>query len=99
MAGTSKGGYKAANTIRLRHGRDFYVRIGAQGGKKSRKGGFASAKVGRGRSDRSATGQDCRSDWRRQEPTRQVKRCATHQRQGGLEQRSIKHIYIFRDLV
>ena len=47
MAGTKKGGHKAANTIRLRHGRDFYVNIGAMGGKVSRKGGFASAKVGK----------------------------------------------------
>lgn len=47
MAGTEKGGYKAASTIRLRHGRDFYVRIGHLGGvKKGRKKGFASDKVG-----------------------------------------------------
>lgn len=47
MAGTNKGGYRAANTIRLRHGRDFYVHIGRLGGTKSRNGGFASAKVGK----------------------------------------------------
>ncbi len=47
MAGTEKGGYKAADTIRSRHGRDFYVRIGRLGGIKSRHGGFASTKVGK----------------------------------------------------
>ncbi len=47
MAGNTQGGYKAADTIRMRHGRDFYVNIGKMGGRKSRKGGFASAKVGK----------------------------------------------------
>lgn len=47
MAGTEQGGHKAASTIRSRHGRDFYVRIGRLGGVKSRTGGFASTKVGR----------------------------------------------------
>ena len=47
MAGTQAGGFMAADTIRSRHGRDFYVRIGRQGGKKSRHGGFASTKVGK----------------------------------------------------
>ena len=46
MAGTEKGGRQAAKTIRLRHGRDFYVVIGKMGGRKSRNGGFASDKVG-----------------------------------------------------
>lgn len=46
MAGTEKGGHKAADTIRAKHGRDFYVRIGQKGGAKSRNGGFASNKVG-----------------------------------------------------
>ena len=45
MAGTAKGGYKAADTIRSRHGRDFYRSIGRLGGIKSRHGGFASAKL------------------------------------------------------
>ena len=31
MAGTKKGGHKAANTIRLRHGRDFYVNYRCDG--------------------------------------------------------------------
>lgn len=47
MAGTQKGGFIAADTIRSRHGRDFYVRIGRLGGRKSRRGGFASTKVGK----------------------------------------------------
>ena len=47
MAGNAKGGHQAAKTIRARHGRDFYVRIGRLGGMKSRHGGFASTKVGK----------------------------------------------------
>lgn len=47
MAGNSKGGALAAQTIRKRHGRDFYVRIGKLGGERSRNGGFASPKVGK----------------------------------------------------
>lgn len=47
MAGTEKGGRAAADTIRKRHGRDFYVRIGRLGGIRSRHGGFASSKVGK----------------------------------------------------
>ena len=35
------GGKKTAQTIRERHGKDFYKRIGALGGKKSTGGGFA----------------------------------------------------------
>lgn len=42
MPGTMKGGKKAANTNKTRHGSDFYARIGAKGGKKSRTGGFAA---------------------------------------------------------
>ena len=47
MPGTEKGGYKAAQTIRAKHGRDFYVRIGQKGGAKSKNGGFASQKIGK----------------------------------------------------
>ena len=47
MAGNKNGGIRAAATIRMRHGRDFYVNIGQMGGRKSRKGGFASSKVGK----------------------------------------------------
>ena len=46
MAGTNKGGLKAADTIRRRHGDDFYKKIGKQGGVKSNTGGFASQKIG-----------------------------------------------------
>lgn len=41
MAGTKQGGLKASQTNKLRYGDDFYRRIGANGGKKSRGGGFA----------------------------------------------------------
>lgn len=40
MAGTKIGGCKAAATNLKRHGLDFYARIGAKGGKKSKTGGF-----------------------------------------------------------
>ena len=46
MAGTKRGGEKAALRNRERHGADFYVRIGKLGGRQSRTGGFASNKVG-----------------------------------------------------
>lgn len=42
MAGTIKGGQRAASTNKAKHGSDFYARIGAMGGKKGRTGGFAS---------------------------------------------------------
>lgn len=42
MAGTKLGGLKAAATNKLRHGADFYSRIGKQGGKNGHTGGFAS---------------------------------------------------------
>lgn len=47
MAGTKKGGELAAATNRARHGKDFYAKIGAMGGKKGRTGGFASNKIGK----------------------------------------------------
>ena len=40
MAGTKDGGVRAADTNRKRHGKDFYARIGAIGGKKGKTGGF-----------------------------------------------------------
>lgn len=46
MAGNVKGGVKAAKTNKNRHGSDFYARIGAKGGRKSKTGGFASKVVG-----------------------------------------------------
>lgn len=42
MAGTKTGGQKAAETNKERNGKDFYVKIGALGGAKSRGGGFAA---------------------------------------------------------
>lgn len=42
MAGTVKGGRAAAKTNKTRHGKDFYARIGAKGGKNGRTGGFAA---------------------------------------------------------
>lgn len=42
MAGTVKGGRRAARTNKLRHGRSFYAEIGRKGGRKSRGGGFAA---------------------------------------------------------
>jgi len=42
MAGTKAGGLKAKETIKQRHGSDFYTKLGAAGGKVSKKGGFAA---------------------------------------------------------
>lgn len=42
MAQSQAGGYKAARTNKIRYGDDFYRRIGAMGGRKSRGGGFAA---------------------------------------------------------
>jgi uncharacterized protein len=43
MSGTKKGGFKAAETNKKRHGKDFYKKIGAKGGKKTGvKKGFAA---------------------------------------------------------
>ena len=42
MAGTKAGGAKAAATNKLKHGADFYQRIGAKGGRNGHTGGFAS---------------------------------------------------------
>lgn len=42
MAGTKTGGIKAAATNKRKHGKDFYKRIGALGGQKSKGGGFAA---------------------------------------------------------
>lgn len=46
MVGTKAGGMKAAQTNKLKHGEDFYSRIGKQGGMNSHTGGFASDVVG-----------------------------------------------------
>lgn len=42
VAGTMAGGKHAAETNKLRHGKDFYAKIGAMGGKKGHTGGFAA---------------------------------------------------------
>lgn len=46
MPGTKAGGIKAADTNYLRHGSDFYKKIGSIGGRNGTTGGFASAKMG-----------------------------------------------------
>ena len=46
MAGTKAGGLKAKQTNILKHGEDFYRRIGQKGSKNGTTGGFASEKVG-----------------------------------------------------
>lgn len=40
MPGTKEGGKLAAQTNKEKYGDDFYARIGAEGGKKGRTGGF-----------------------------------------------------------
>jgi len=47
MAGTVNGAKQAAETNRRLHGSDFYKRIGALGGAKSRTGGFACQTQGK----------------------------------------------------
>lgn len=47
MSGTRKGGLKAANTNKEKHGKDFYKEIGRKGGKAGNTGGFASKKIGK----------------------------------------------------
>jgi uncharacterized protein len=42
MAGTKKGGQKAAATNKAKYGNDFYARIGQMGGKLGHTGGFAA---------------------------------------------------------
>lgn len=46
MAGNKIGGSKAAKTIKEKYGSDYWARVGAVGGSKSRGGGFASDKKG-----------------------------------------------------
>lgn len=46
MSGTKAGGIKARETNKIKHGPDFYARIGRRGGMNGHTGGFASEKVG-----------------------------------------------------
>lgn len=45
MPGTKLGGQHAAETNKRKFGEDYYAKIGAIGGKKSRAGGFAHMKI------------------------------------------------------
>lgn len=47
MSGNKAGGKAAAKSNIERHGKDFYARIGAIGGRKSRGGGFADRDLAR----------------------------------------------------
>lgn len=47
MPGTKAGAAKAVLTNKLKHGDDFYARIGHMGGKNGTTGGFASDKKGK----------------------------------------------------
>lgn len=40
MAGTKEGGKRAAESNKSKYGADFYARIGAEGGRKGKTGGF-----------------------------------------------------------
>ena len=42
MAGTKAGGFKAAQTNKIKYCRDFYAEIGRKGGKNGHTGGFAA---------------------------------------------------------
>ena len=42
MSGTKEGGQKTRETNLRKHGSDFYVRIGAKGGRNGHTGGFAA---------------------------------------------------------
>lgn len=46
MSGTKLGGRRARETNERKYGKNFYVDIGALGGKRGRTGGFASGKIG-----------------------------------------------------
>ena len=47
MAGNKQGGAKDAETNKLRHGSDWYARIGRLGGQNGHTGGFASKEKGK----------------------------------------------------
>jgi hypothetical protein len=47
MSGNREGGLKAYKENIRKHGKDYYKRLGAMGGRASGTGGFASLKVGK----------------------------------------------------
>lgn len=47
MAGTKVGGRAARDTNYANHGKDFYARIGAKGGRASTTGGFTDRELAR----------------------------------------------------
>lgn len=49
MAGNRKGGKQASATNKRLYGDDFYKRLGAKGGKRSRGGGFGQGEAGKAR--------------------------------------------------
>ena len=42
LAGTKAGGFKAAQTNKIKYGYDFYAEIGRKGGRNGHMGGFAA---------------------------------------------------------
>ena len=64
MSGTKEGGKKAAETNQKLHGKDFYARIGAKGGRNGHTGGFAAnrelaSRAGRIGGRKSKRGKKC----------------------------------------
>lgn len=64
MSGTKEGGKKAAATNQKLHGKDFYARIGAKGGRNGHTGGFAAnrelaSRAGRIGGRKSKRGKKC----------------------------------------
>lgn len=47
MGGTVEGGKKAAATNKLKHGEDFYQKIGQRGGRNGHTGGFCDRELAR----------------------------------------------------
>mgnify|MGYP006932866138 CR=1 FL=1 len=66
MAGTREGGRKAAITNKLKHGADYYSRIGSEGGKNGHTGGFASnrelARIAGAKGGRISKRPNCKRD-------------------------------------
>lgn len=47
MSGTHDGAIKAVETVKKKHGKDFYAKIGAMGGKNGHTGGFCDIELAR----------------------------------------------------